>query len=151
MPRKAKLTANSRLAVTALIDAGKTPKEIEKETGLSRYSIWRIRKQSDPVNEEDLKAVKDRLRGRFLLATDILLESALKEADQETPYKRMIMAGIAHDHYLRCLMFDKGATNQGVLAQILIMVDSSKRGDVTPFQIIDVTAEPVSATEEQAV
>ena len=145
MPRKANLTANKRLAVAALIDAGKTPAQIEKETGLSRTSIWRIRKDSDPVNEKDFEAVKNRLRGRFLLATDILLESALKDAANETPYKRMIMAGIAHDHYLRALMFDRGQASQGVLAQILILVDSRQRGNTPQFGTIDVTPEPVSA------
>ena len=144
MSKKANLTANKRLAVAALIDAGKTPAQIEKETGLSRTSIWRIRKDSDPVNEQDFEAVKNRLRGRFLLATDILLESALKDAASETPYRRMIMAGIAHDHYLRALMFDRGQASQGVLAQILILVDSRKKGNTPQFGTIDVTPESIS-------
>lgn len=122
------ITRQQRVAVVGMKDSGLTNRDISAATGLTMASVWRIAKGAEPLDEDDLQAVKDRLRGRFLVATDTLLESALKGMEEETPYRRMIMAGIAHDHYLRTLLFEKGQSSQGILAQIIIMVDQRQRG-----------------------
>lgn len=147
MPRGPKLKPEKKAEVVAMAEAGLTPKEIAAQTGLSIPSIWRIKNEGPALDPALLDNVKERLRGRFLVAADTLLESALRDAEQEPPYKRMIMAGIAHDHYLRTLMLERGAKSTGVLTQILIMVDATQRGNINPFtdipaQLKEITVEP---------
>jgi len=140
MPRALKVSKAEKVAVAGMKDSGMSNREIADSTGLSMDTIWRVSRAAAPIPEEDLQAVKERLRGRFLIATDTLLESALRDAAQESPYKRMIMAGIAHDHYLRTLMFDRGQSGAGILAQLLIMVDCSQRGVSNPFAPLEANA-----------
>jgi hypothetical protein len=147
MPRGPKLKPEKKAEVVAMAQAGLSPKDIAAQTGLSIPSIWRIKNEGPPLDPELLDNVKERLRGRFLVASDTLLESALRDAEQESPYRRMIMAGIAHDHYLRTLMLERGKNSTGVLTQILVMVDASQRGAISPFT--DIPAQLKEVTVEQ--
>lgn len=148
MPRGAVLTPKKKATIVKLVEQGMSTKDIKDKTGLSQSSIWRIKHEGPALDPELLDNVKDRLRGRFLIATDTLLESALRDAEEEPPYKRMIMAGIAHDHYLRTLMLERGKTSTGILTQILIMVDAAQRGTPNPFTDIPAEIEKVTIEQE---
>lgn len=124
-----RIRLGQRAAAAAMIQAGATVREAAMATGMSKSSAA-VLAHGDDAPPELVDAVKERLQGRLLVASDRYLSQSLDRLKDLSPYQAMLCSGIAHDHYLRSRQSDRGS-NTGGLTQILIQIDQSTRCSVS--------------------
>lgn len=125
MPGK-RIRLGQRAAATAMIAAGATVREAAIATGISKSSAA-ILARGDDAPPDLVEAVKQRLQGRLLVASDRFLTQSLDSIQDLGSYQAMLCSGIAHDHYLRSKQADSG-NRQGSITQILVLIDQQSRG-----------------------
>lgn len=121
-----RLRLGQRAAATAMIQAGATVRDAALATGMSKSSAA-VLARGDDAPVELVNAVRDRLQGRLLVASDRYLSQSLDRLKSLHPYQAMLCAGIAHDHYLRSKQAESGSS-VGSITQILVLIDQRSRG-----------------------
>ena len=87
----------TQLAVKALLDSGKTIKEVCKDSGLSTMTVWTI-KHHKGLDPDRVDAIKKGLSGKFYSVADRSIDGITDEKIQKASVSQLIMtAGISVD------------------------------------------------------